>query len=101
MSRKEAVLMTSRALSILLTIWALSEVSYLPEFVNSYLHYDVGTTTSAYIEYMHHYYLLRLGFLITRIIGYFLMARWLHKGGPGIEELLLPSTPDQTAVQAG
>jgi hypothetical protein len=53
-----------------------------------------------YIQYWRHYYLLRVGFLITRIIGYFLMARWLHKGGAGVEELLLPSTTQQPAAQS-
>jgi hypothetical protein len=100
MSRKDAVLIASRTLSVLLNVWALSEICSLPEYVNSYLHYDVGTTTSAYVEYMHHYYLLRLGFLLTRIVGFFLMARWLHKGGPGVAELLLPSEPAEAALQS-
>jgi hypothetical protein len=43
---------------------------------------------------MRHYYLLILGFLLTRIVGYSLMARWLYKGGPEIEELLLPAEPE-------
>jgi hypothetical protein len=50
-----------------------------------------GLSTTAYVQSMQHYYLLSLGFLLTRIIGDFLMARWLHKGGPAIEELFLPS----------
>jgi hypothetical protein len=99
MSSKDAVALASRALSVLFIASGLSEVSYLPEFINSYLHYDVAATTSGYVEYMHHYYLLRVGFLITRIVGYFFMARWLHKGGPGVAELLLPSTSDQSALQ--
>jgi hypothetical protein len=99
MQNQDAVGIAARALSVLFIASGLGEVSYLPEFINSYLHYDVAATTSAYVEYMHHYYLLRLGFLITRIIGYFFMARWLHKGGPGVAELLLPSTPDQAAAQ--
>jgi hypothetical protein len=100
MSRKDAVVIASRVLSVFFTISALCEVSYLPEFVNSYLHYNVEVTTSAYVEYMHHYYLLRLGFLVTRIIGFVLMARWLHKGGAGVEELLLPSTHESAPVQS-
>lgn len=101
MSSKDVAVIASRALSVFLTVWALGEVSYLPEFLHSYLHYaDQGLVTSAYIQYMHHYYLLRLGFLITRIVGYFLMARWLYKGGPGIEQLFLPTEPEQETVQS-
>ena len=33
---------------------------------------------------------MALGFLITRIVGYSLMAAWLFRCGPDIEELLLP-----------
>jgi hypothetical protein len=36
--------------------------------------------------------LISLGFLITRIIGYTLMAMWLFRCGPDIEELLLPGS---------
>lgn len=76
MSKKDAIVVASRILSVLLTIWALSEVSYLPEFLHSYLHYSRdGVACSAYGQYMQHYYLLRLCFLITRIIGYSLMAQ--------------------------
>lgn len=97
MSSKDGVLIASRILSVFFTVWALGEVTYLPEFLHSYLHYtDPDIVPSAYVQYMHHYYLLRVGFLVTRIIGYFLMARWLYKAGPGIEELLLPSQTEQT-----
>lgn len=99
MSRKDAVVIASRILSVFMTVFALAEVSYLPEFLHSYLRYaDQGTGSSAYLQYLHHYYLLRTGFLITRIIGYLLMARWLHKGGPGVQELLLPSSSEQETV---
>lgn len=101
MSRKDGVVIASRVLSVFFTVWALGEVTYLPEFLHSYLHYaDPEVVPSAYIHYMHHYYLLRVGFLVTRIIGYFLMARWLYKGGPGIEELFLPSAPEQAVPES-
>ena len=103
MSRKDALLLASRALAVLLTLWALAEVSYLPEFAHSFLHYlryeRTASTNMGYVDYMRHYYLIRLAFLVTRIIGYSFMARWLYKGGPDIEDLLLPAAPDDNAVQ--
>ena len=103
MSRKDALLLASRGLAVLLTLWALAEVSYLPEFAHSFLHYiryeRTSSTSMGYLDYMRHYYLIRLAFLITRIIGYSLMARWLYKGGPDIEDLLLPAPPEDNAVQ--
>jgi hypothetical protein len=98
MSKKDAVLLASRTLVVLLTVWALSDVSYLPENLHSFLHYlNHESASSTANEYLRHYYLIRLGFLVTRIVGYFLMAAWLYKGGREIEELLLPE-PDEHAA---
>lgn len=100
MSREDAVSIVSRSLSVLFTVFALVEMSYLPEFVHSYLRYTgEGVTQTSYVEYMHHYHLLRAGFLIARIVGYLLFARWFYKGGPAIEDLLLPSHVDERPVQ--
>ena len=38
-SRKDAVTLASRTLAVLLTVWALRDVSYLPETLHSFLHY--------------------------------------------------------------
>jgi hypothetical protein len=102
MSRKDAILIASRTLSVFFTVWALTEISYLPEFLHSYLRYNgEGIAQTEYVHYMHHYHLLRLGFLITRIIGYALLARWLYKGGRGVEEVLFPAHSDKITIQGG
>jgi hypothetical protein len=99
MSRKDAILLTSRMLSVLMTVWALGEIWYVPEVLHSYLHYGRITVSSAYSEYMQHYYLVRLSSLFTRIIGFFLLARWFQKCGADVEELFLPS-PEEIPVQS-
>jgi hypothetical protein len=95
MSKKDALLLASRAVALFLTVAALSEMSYVPEFVNSFLHYHkyapTASTNVDYLDYMRHYYLIRLAFLLTRIVGLSLLARWIYKGGSEIEELLMPS----------
>jgi hypothetical protein len=98
MSRKDAVMLASRTLAVLLTVWALTDVSYLPGSLHSFLHYlyDERPGTPG-VSYMRHYYLMSLGFLITRIVGYSLMARWLYRGGAEIEELLLPFTTEENS----
>jgi hypothetical protein len=96
MSRKDAVLLASRALALLFTVSALGEVSYLPEFLHSFLHYLNREPTAT--QYSQHYYLIRLSFLVTRIIGFSLIARWLYRGGPEIEELLLPSAAEENST---
>jgi hypothetical protein len=100
MSRKDALVLASRTLALLLTVWALGEASGLPESLHSFLRYinqEPGSSTG--IQYLRHYYLIRLGFLVTRIVGFSLMARWLYKGGPEVEELLLYPAPQENAVQ--
>jgi hypothetical protein len=44
-----------------------------------------------------HDYLIELGFLVTRIVGYSLMARWLFKGGSENEDRLMPE-PEENAA---
>lgn len=100
MSRKDAVVLASRTLAVLLTVWALTEVSHLPGTVHSFLNYlNHEPSSSPGVEYMRHSYLITLGFLITRIVGYSLMAMWLYKGGPEIEELLLPIVAEENRTQ--
>jgi hypothetical protein len=96
MSRRDGVVLCSRVLAVLLTIWALSEVTYLPTSVYSLLHYAEGASTSS-APYWRHHYVMALGFLITRIVGYSLMASWLFRCGPDIEELLLPEELQESA----
>jgi hypothetical protein len=92
MSRKDAVVLAARTLAALLTVWALTDVSYLPERLHSFLYYlSQEPPSSASIQHLRHYYLIGLGFLVVRIVGYSLLARWLYKSGPEVEELLLPA----------
>jgi hypothetical protein len=98
MSRKDAIVLASRTLAVLLTVWALTDASYLPERLHSFLHYlNHEPASSGAIEYGRHYYLIELGFLVTRMVGYSLMARWLFKGGPEIEDLLMPALEENAA----
>jgi|HubBroStandDraft_1064217.scaffolds.fasta_scaffold00004_102 hypothetical protein len=98
--KKDAVVLASRALAVLFVVWALGEASYLPERLHSFLHYmDEGPGPASFIDYRRHYYLIALGFLAVRAVGYSLMARWLYKGGPEVEELLSGAAPQETSVK--
>ncbi len=99
LSKRDAVMLVSRTLAVFLTVWTLAEVSYLPERLHSFLHYlNHEPASASAIEYGRHYYLIQLGFLVTRIIGLSLMARWFYKGGSEIEELLLPESEESAAA---
>jgi hypothetical protein len=93
MSRRDAVVLAARVLALLLTVWAVTDISYLPASVFSYLRYSNELPLfSPARNYWGHYHLISLGFLIIRIIGFSLVARWLYRCGPDVEELLLPSS---------
>jgi hypothetical protein len=65
MSRKDAAVLASRALALLFIVWALVDVSHLPEYLHSFLHYvDENPVPTTFIEYRRHYYLIALGFLL-------------------------------------
>lgn len=97
-SRKDGVMLASRTLATLLIVWAMNEVSHLPGTLHSFLNYlNRESSSSPGVEYMRHSYLISLSFLITRVIGYSLMAMWLYKGGPEVEELLLPEPEEHVA----
>ena len=99
MSKKDAVVLASRTLAVLFTVWALSDVCSLPERVQAFLHYaDQVQGSSPYLQYWRHYELIALGFLITRIVGFSLMAMWLRKCGPDVEELLLPGVAEESSA---
>lgn len=99
MSKRDAVIIASRILCVLFIAWALTEISYLPEFVDSYRYYANGVYSSVgYVQYMQQYHLLRVCFLIVRIVGYLLLARWLYKAGPDVQEVFLPEQPTETGV---
>ena len=94
MSRQDAIVLASRTLAALLTVWALTEASHLPEYIQSFFHYAEYEPTLAtnlqYLQYWRQHYVIELGFLIVRIVGFSLTARWLFKVGPEVAELLLP-----------
>jgi hypothetical protein len=101
MSRKDAVTVASRTLAVLLSVWALTELSHLPGALYSFLRYSQDTLPpTAAIDYWRHNYLISLSFNVTRIVGFGLMSRWLFRGGPEIEELLLPASEDHSNAVA-
>jgi hypothetical protein len=100
MSRMDAVTLASRTLATLLVVWALSELTSLPGAVNSLIHYGDGVSVlSTARAYWLHHYLTATGFLVVRIVGFALTARWLYRGGPEVAELLLPEPSGESAAR--
>ena len=100
MSREDFVVLASRTLAVLMMVWALTDASYLPGYVHSFLHYtSVELASPTTTQYYRHSNLIALSFLVVRIIGFSLLSRWLFKGGPEVEALLLPSRGEAGSVQ--
>ena len=78
-------------LAVILIVYALVALSVLPESLYALRHYARETEPTVRTEYLRHRYQISLGFQITRIIGCSLMAWWLFRRGPDVEELLLPA----------
>ena len=93
MQRKEAVRLVSRALSIIYLVCALSETTYLPERLFSYLHYT-NEWRSAGVPgpsmYLPTLYRITVGFLLVRIAIYLALAVVFWIGAPWVERTLLP-----------
>lgn len=93
MPRKEGVLLASRALSIIFGVFALEEVTYLPERLFAFLHY---TKDSKLLEaasrsmYLPTLYRVEVGSLFVRIAIYLLLAVAFWNCRPWIERILLP-----------
>ena len=100
MWREEAVGLARLTLAVLLPVGALVEASYLPAILHSFLRYSNqepgGSTT---IQYWRHYYLISLCVVVTRMVGFALLSRWLFRGGLEVEDLLLPHAASETTVQ--
>jgi hypothetical protein len=100
MSREDFVILASRTLAVLMMVWALTEVSYVPTTVHSFLHYsnlDI-VSHSPGSQYYKHSELISLCFRFFRIVGFSLLARWLFKGDHEVFDLLLPTTGRKIAI---
>ncbi|MGA7831270.1 MAG: hypothetical protein WCA21_09930 [Terracidiphilus sp.] len=93
MSRKEAVLLVSRAISILQMIYALMELTYLPIRFASLIHHTARLNAvgpSGYDEFWSGYYRLDIAFLFARVAICMLLALLFWNCGPWIARILLP-----------
>ena len=94
MQRKEAVRLVSRILSIIYSVFALYETTYLPERLFSYLHYthewrSAGAPGAA--MYLPTLYRLSVGFLFVRLAMYLALAVLFWNCGPWVERTLIPA----------
>ena len=90
MSRKEAVLLITRTLSVYLVIWALTDLTYIPQ--NLFALADHASLTAIVSEnYLRNYDLIYRAFLFIRIVALFAAANWFYSCGTKVEHFFFPS----------
>jgi len=82
MSKRDAVLIVSRAIAFYLFVWALDNLTYLPERFILIRH----LTTDAW----HSYYMLELESNVLRVVALLGAAFLFYECGPRVDTFLLP-----------
>lgn len=95
MSRKELVLLVSRAFSLLLITWASVEVTYLPERIFALSHHMSQSSVMATYDYWSSYYLIITVFNVARMLALFLVAALFWRCGPRVDALFSPRQGNQ------
>lgn len=88
MTRREGLLLASRAFALYLVCWGLSDVTYLPQLLLSLKHHSSVLISQ---DYWWRYYLVVLSFHTLRVVALLATAGWLYRCGAGVEAFLLPS----------
>jgi hypothetical protein len=97
MTRDELVFLFSRLFSLLLSTWALVEVSYLPERLLALSHHINERSVLATHEYWSTYYLIVTVFLAVRIVALLVAAVLFWKCGPRVQALFSQRREQTTA----
>jgi len=91
MSKKELVLLVSRAFALLLVTWALVEVTYLPDRVLALSHHlRQSSVLATSRDYWSSYYLILTVFSVVRMLALFFAAVLFWRCGPRVEALFSP-----------
>jgi hypothetical protein len=80
MTKKELVLVTSRAFAMYLIIWALSDLSYISLDIFAAKHYSALPG-----EYLDRYHRMELYHRLMMIVVLFLGSVWFYRCGPVLE----------------
>jgi ABC-type sulfate transport system permease component len=95
MSRKETVLLVSRAFALFLIIWVFTEVTNLPHYLSSLFHYTSLRSVLATRDYWSSYYLTLTVSSVVRMIAFLLAAALFWRCGPRVEALFSRQQDDQ------
>jgi hypothetical protein len=89
-SKKDIVLIASRAIALYLVFWSVGNLANVPALMFAVRHY-AAQSASAGQDHLHKFYLFQLSSHIVLSVGLFLAAAWTYRCGPQIEAFLSPS----------
>src|SRR5258708_22973482 len=93
MTKREAVVLASRALALYLICWGLSDATYLPQvLLDVHRHWNYSSVLVSEIrpDYYLTYHVVQLVLYLFRIGALLLTACWLIKHGEGVHRYFLP-----------
>jgi hypothetical protein len=96
MSRRELVALASRALALLLIVWAFVELTYLPDRLLGLVHHLNEHSALAPRDYWSSYYLILTVFTLLRMIAFLVAATLFWKCGPRVQSLFSSSQGNQS-----
>jgi hypothetical protein len=92
-SAQQLVTIISRALAVYFLAWLLTDLTYLPSTLFSFLHHQqVGGAT-----FLRDSDLLSLTFRILRIVALFFAVQWFYRAGPTIQRYFLSKENEHSA----
>jgi hypothetical protein len=101
MSKKETIMVVSRALALYLACWTFSEVTYVPSSLYSLSHHLSQRSVLAAGDYFTDYDVLTVALRVFRIVALSIIALWLYKCGTYAQGYFLPTAnSEDDAVRA-
>ncbi len=86
MTKKDLVVVASRAIALYFIFWALDNLSYVPTDAFTLSHYSALPQ-----EYLYKYHLIVLLHHLAASVLFFVGAIWVYRCGPSVERFLSPS----------
>lgn len=88
MTKRDLVLVASRAMALYFVFWALDNLSWVPLYSLSVSHYGSLPTTGGQ-NYLYIHYLILLIRHLSFAIALFIASVWVYRCGPTISRFLL------------
>ena len=97
---REDMVVASRSLALLMAVWTLVDLTYLPVRIFELLHHERHQSVIGRPDYWASYYSLAIACQVIRILLMALAGVWFWKGGP-VPQTLFAGTIETTRTETG